>query len=121
MNQHSNLVSLVAADVRRRIALYVRRCPPPHVGGYAMRFASVLAVFTAIEISAQLQSNPPTAEGAPPVRNRVPDLRELMASSYRTNEMRAVAQRYQADRGNLTRYYNVAVSPEYFARLKWFN
>src|SRR5262249_44446638 len=50
---------------------------------------------------------------------KVPDLRELIVS-FKTNEMRAVAQRYQADRGNLTRYYNVPIAPERCQRLKWF-
>lgn len=50
---------------------------------------------------------------------KVPDLRELMAS-FKTNEMRAVAQRYQADRGNLTRFYNVPIAPERCVRLRSF-
>src|SRR5678815_5340824 len=103
MNQHPKLV---AAEVTKRI----RR---------VLQLATALAVFGSIATFAQPQSNPPP-EGAAAARSRVPDLRELMASSYRTNEMRAVSQRYQADRGNLTRYYNVPLSPAYFARLKWF-
>jgi uncharacterized protein (DUF885 family) len=89
-----------------------------------LRLAGALAVLATARISAQpaapSQTNPPSTEAAAPARSRVPDLRELMASSYRTNEMRTVSQRYQADRGNLNRYYNVPLSPAYFARIKWF-
>jgi uncharacterized protein (DUF885 family) len=37
------------------------------------------------------------------------------------NEMRVVAQRYDADRANITRFYNVPLAPERTARLKVFD
>ena len=86
-----------------------------------LSLASVLAaaaVCTAHGQSVSAVQNTNSPDGAS-ARNRVPDLRELV-SSFRTNEMRTVAQRYQADRGNLNRYYNVTLSPAYFDRVKWF-
>src|SRR5215472_17645590 len=61
----------------------------------------------------------PTNETSVASRPKVPDLGELLGS-LKTNEMRAVAQRYQADRGNLTRFYNVAIAPDRCARLRSF-
>ena len=60
----------------------------------------------------------PALQTALAATNRVPDLRELLSAPQ--SEMRAVAQRYQADRGNLTRYYSVPLSPAYYARFKLF-
>lgn len=71
-------------------------------------------------ISAQGQSSlAGTNETSSANRPRVPDLVELTAS-FKPNEMRAVSQRYQADRGNLSRYYNVPIEPERFARFRSF-
>lgn len=51
--------------------------------------------------------------------NSVPDLRRSLSQPQ--NEMRVVAQRYTADRGNLTRFYTVAIDPERIARLNLFD
>src|SRR5258708_11312194 len=53
-------------------------------------------------------------------RPAVLDVRALV-SSFKANETLAVAQRYQADHGNLLRYYNVSISPASYARLKLFD
>src|SRR5262249_30357302 len=66
---------------------------------------STLACLAALRLAAQ----PVTNAAASP--NTVPDLRTLLSPPQ--NEMRVVAQRYQADRGNLSRYYSVTLSPEY--------
>jgi len=47
------------------------------------------------------------------------ELRQYLSAPQ--NEMRAAAQRYDADRGNLTRFYSVAFAPERTARLKVFD
>jgi len=47
-----------------------------------------------------------------------PDLAELIARPQ--NEMRVVVQRFDADHGNLTRWYNIAISPTRLARLERF-
>ncbi len=54
---------------------------------------------------------------APAPSNAVPDLRTLLSPPV--DGMRLVTQRYEADRGNLTRRY-VVLSPTRFARLKLF-
>jgi uncharacterized protein (DUF885 family) len=48
----------------------------------------------------------------------VPELRQLLSPPQ--NEMRAVAQRYEADRRNLTRANSFTLSPTRYARLKLF-
>jgi len=58
-------------------------------------------------------------ESASAAAAKVPDLGELIAS-FKPNEMKAVAQRYQSDRASLTRFYNVPMAPDCCARLVWF-
>jgi uncharacterized protein (DUF885 family) len=77
----------------------------------------VLLVFSlACVATSRLAAQPATSAAASP--NTVPDLRTLLSPPQ--NEMRVVAQRYQADRGNLSRYYSVTLSPEYYSRFKLF-
>ncbi len=47
------------------------------------------------------------------------DLRQYLTAPQ--NEMRAAAQRYDADRANITRFYSVPLAPERTARLKLFD
>jgi uncharacterized protein (DUF885 family) len=55
---------------------------------------------------------------APQKDQAAPDLAELMARPQ--NEMRVVVLRFDADHGNLNRWYNIATSPTRNARLKRF-
>lgn len=51
--------------------------------------------------------------------NAPPDLSPYLSKP--TNELRVVAQRYDSDRANLTRFYSAAFDPERTARLKVFD
>ncbi len=104
------------------------RCPfvLPALPGMRIRSAaraSLSAVLAALLVwplpaqTAATSATPPPASNAS--SNRAPDLRELLSPPQ--NEFRAVAQRYQADRGNLSRYYNLPLSPEDYARFKSFD
>jgi len=75
----------------------------------------MMAVAPAFGQTAESATNSTSSANRP----KVPDLRELVAS-FKPNEMRAVTQRYQADRVNLTRFYNVSIAPERCARLRSF-
>ena len=68
--------------------------------------ATLLACLAASRLAAQ------------PATNAVPDLRTLLSTPQ--NEMRIVAQRYQSDRSNLSRYYSLQLAPGYYARFKLF-
>ena len=62
----------------------------------------------------------PDAEQPPKQKDlEVPDLRELLARPQ--SEMRGVVQRYEADRGCLSRSYTIPTSPTRYARLKQFH
>jgi dipeptidyl aminopeptidase/acylaminoacyl peptidase len=68
-------------------------------------------------------ANVPAADKTPlakeqpkPPEVAVPDLRELVAKP--ASEVKLLAQRYAADRGNLGRFYNGPASPTRYARLR---
>jgi uncharacterized protein (DUF885 family) len=54
----------------------------------------------------------------PKTDSAAPDLAEMIA--HPQNEMRIVVQRFDADHGNLSRFYNIPISPTRFARLQIF-
>lgn len=61
------------------------------------------------------------AVGSAQSANSAVDLNLSLSLTKPQNEMRVVAQRYDADRANLTRFYSVPMAPERIARLKVFD
>ena len=95
---------------------FLLRACSPFYGRVARAIVASLLAALACLATAPLAAQPVTNAAASP--NTVPDLRTLLSPPQ--SEMRVVAQRYQADRGNLSRYYSVTLSPEYYSRFKLF-